>query len=358
MSEAKSINLGLQGGGAHGAFTWGVLDALLEDGRIRLEAISGISAGAINAVVVADGLAEGGEDGARRALWRFWRAVSFGGWFSPVRRSLLSRLFGDYSLDYSWTFRTYDLVTRLWSPYVLNPANLNPLRRLVNAEVNFERAKNSGLRLFVAATSVRTGHVRVFEGPDIDLDVVMASACVPTLFQAVTIDGEAYWSGGFGGNPPLAPLGEHCTAGDVVLVQTNPFTRARLPRRAYDIANRVSEISFNASLLKELQYFDFVGRLLDEGALPKDRFRKVLFHMIESEKQLEFLEASSKFNTEWTFLLKLHDLGRAAAQRWIDTHFASLGRCSTVDLGALAGHEPPAPEPASLPLTTTSPLEA
>jgi len=335
-AEPKRINLALQGGGAHGAYTWGVLDHLLGDERIEIEAISGTSAGAMNGVVLADGMMKGRREGARQALEGFWRAVSNAARLSPMQRNPLDIMLGSWSLDRSPGYIFFDLFSRLASPYEVNPLNLNPLRDLVAATVDFERVRRCDLiKLYVSATSVRTGRVKVFECADLTLDAVMASACLPFMFQAVEIDGEPYWDGGYIGNPALFPFAYGCQSNDVVIVQINPILREETPRTARDILNRVNEITFNASLMKELRAIDFVAKLLEEGVLDSERYRRMLVHRIDAEPELKSLNASSKLNAEWSFLVHLRDIGRRAAAEWLDRNFEHLGRDSTVDVRAM-----------------------
>lgn len=329
----KGVNIALQGGGAHGAFTWGVLDKLFEDDRIWIEAISGTSAGAMNAVVAAHGMHEAGAVGARAALERFWKAVSEAGAASPYRRGVVGRVTGDWSLKHSPAFVWLDLMSRMVSPYQLNPFDYNPLRKLVERMVDFKRVKGCGdMQVFISATNVETGHARVFQTDDIDLDVVMASACLPSMFQAVMIDGEPYWDGGFMGNPPLYPFFEGSPSNDILIVQINPVFRAGVPRTAPDIQNRLNEITFNASLLHELRAIDFVTRLLDEGKLDEADYKRMHIHVIQSRKRMRELDATSKLNAEWSFLQHLFEIGRDTAAKWLDAHFDDLGNRSSVDV--------------------------
>ncbi len=332
----KMVNVALQGGGAHGAFTWGVLDRLLEDGRIGFEAISGTSAGAMNAVVVADGIMKGGPDGARQALEDFWQAVSREGAKSPIQRSLANMFTGDWNLDTSPGYLFFDNLTRLVSPYDLNPLNYNPIRDLLEAQIDFDLVTTCDkLKLFVSATNVHTGRVRVFTCGEITADVVMASACLPFMFQAVEIDGVPYWDGGYMGNPALFPFFNSCASNDVVLVQINPVERKTTPRTAREIFNRVNEITFNSSLLKELRAIEFVARLIDEGKLDPSDYSQVLLHRIEPGEEMLALSASSKLNAEWAFLIHLRDIGRAAASRWLEESFDRIGKESSVDIRTL-----------------------
>jgi NTE family protein len=332
-SVRRSINLGLQGGGAHGAFTWGVLDRLLEEERIHIEAISGTSAGAMNAVVIADGLMKDGKTGARQALWDFWQAVSDAARFSPVQRTPLDHLMGNWNLDHLPSYLMLKLIEQLASPYLLNPWNVNPLRDLLANRVNFDLVRSCDImKVFISATNVRTGRVKVFERTELTPDMVMASACLPQLFQSVEIDGEAYWDGGYMGNPILYPFAYHCTSRDVVLVQINPLRREEVPTIAQEITNRVNEITFNGALMRELRAMEFVGRLLDENRLDPDRYKKMFFHVIHAERELSPLNASSKQNAEWGFLLHLHDIGRKAAEAWLDKNYHALGNASSENI--------------------------
>ncbi|MEO1198586.1 MAG: patatin-like phospholipase family protein [Pseudomonadota bacterium] len=329
----KSVNLALQGGGAHGAFTWGVLDRLFEEDRLWIEAISGTSAGAMNAVVAAQGMYDGGAQGAREALESFWWAVSQAGQTSPIKRSPIDILLGNWSLDTSPGYIMMDLMSRLTSPYDMNPLGLNPLRDLVAEQVDFNKVRDcKDLHIYLSATNVETGRVRVFKREDITLDVVMASACLPFLFKAVEIDGVPYWDGGYMGNPVLFPFIDDSPTDDIIIVQINPIHREGTPRSARDIHNRVNEITFNASLLKELRAIDFVCRLLDEGKLEPGDYRSMKVHMIEARKEMRDLGASSKLNAEWEFLRHLHDIGHKAAGDWLDAHFDDIEVRSTVDL--------------------------
>ena len=337
MSAArKSVNLALQGGGAHGAFTWGVLDRLLEDGRVRIEAISGTSAGAMNAVVVADGLVSGGEDAARAKLAKFWKAVSEAGKSSPIKRNPIDVFMGNWSLDNSPSYLFFDLFTRLASPYDLNPLNINPLRDILESVVDFALVRScDDMKVFISATNVESGRVEVFDRHRLTCDMVLASACLPFMFQAVEIKGVPYWDGGYMGNPVLFPFYRGCASRDVIIVQINPVHRAGVPRTAREILNRVNEISFNSSLLKEFRAIDFVARLLEDGKLDPKHYNHILVHRIEAEEDIKPLGASSKMNAEWDFLRHLFDVGRFAADAWIGENFDDLGKRSTVDIRAM-----------------------
>lgn len=331
--HVKSVNLAFQGGGSHGAFTWGVMDRLFEDDRLWIEAISGTSAGAMNAVVAAQGMARGGAEGARSEMATFWRAVSDAGRSSPLQRTIWAQLAGTWSLDTSPAYIAMNAALGLVSPYDFNPVNINPLRDLVKDMVDFDVVRGcQDLELFISATNVETGRVRVFEREEISLDAVMASACLPHMFKAVELDGEFYWDGGYMGNPPLFPFFYQSPSDDIVIVQINPVKRPGIPRSAADIQNRVSEITFNSALLHELRSVDFVTRLLDEGKLPEGSYRRMHMHIIEARKQMRPLDASSKVNSEWAFLQHLFEIGRDAADNWLTQHFDDLGERSSVDI--------------------------
>lgn len=330
--ETKPVNLALQGGGAHGAFTWGVLDRILEDGRIEIEAISGTSAGAMNAVALADGIMQGGREGARECLRRMWRAIGDTAHFSPLRRSPLDILMGNWSLASSPGFMLFDLMNRFTSPYALNPLNLNPLAEILETVIDFERVRAcERVKIYVSATNVETGRVKVFNRHELSCQMVMASACLPFLFQAVEIDGAHYWDGGYMGNPVLFPF-YHSETADILIVQINPIERPEIPRSAREIFDRISEITFNASLLHELRMIDFVRRLVEEGKLDVRHYKRMRVHVIGAEQELGDLGAASRLNAQWSFLLHLFDLGRSAADKWLETHFDDLGQRPTVNL--------------------------
>lgn len=329
----KAINLALQGGGSHGAFTWGVLDRLFEEDRLWIDAISGTSAGAMNAVVATQGMYDNGASGAREALADFWHQVSVAGQGSPIKRTPYDMLTGNWSLDNSPAYLFFDMMSRLASPYDLNLLDVNPLRDLVETFVDFDKvAGEQDMAVFVSATNVETGRVRVFHRHEITLDVVMASACLPFMFKAVEIDGVPYWDGGYMGNPVLFPFIDHSPSPDIVIVQINPLERKGIPKSARDILNRVNEITFNASLLRDLRAIDYTDRLLEEGKLDENDAREIFVHMIDGCGDMLDLSASSKMNAEWAFLTHLRDIGRKTADAWLERHFEDLEIRSTLDL--------------------------
>jgi NTE family protein len=331
----KTLSLALQGGGAHGAFTWGVLDAILEDGRLAIEAITGASAGAVNAVVLAEGWIEGGPDGARAQLSQFWQRVSLDGALSAPQRQLFNLLLGSWHVDGSPVHLWLDAWSRVLSPAERNPLDINPLRDALKELIDFERVRAcEATRLFVSATHVRTGKVKVFERAELTADHVLASACLPTIFQAVEIDGEPYWDGGYVGNPALFPLFYQAHADDILLVQINPIERQETPRTASEIQNRLTEITFNANLLGELRAIEFVRRLIDAGKLSRGDYKRVRMHRIAGGEELAAFAASSRLTAEWSFFNELKDLGRSAAARWLAANYDAIGAHATLDLRA------------------------
>jgi NTE family protein len=328
------IDLALQGGGSHGAFTWGVLDRLLEEPWLQIAGISGTSAGAMNAAVMADGFTAGGAQGARAALEKYWRAVSRAAAFSPLQRSPLDRLMGRWSLDTSPAYLFTDLMSRMLSPYDLNPLGFNPLRKILDENIDFERLAQAPIKVFVTATRVRTGRGRIFRNADITADVLLASACLPTMFRAIVIDGEPYWDGGYVGNPTITPLVRETDARDTVIVQINPIERLEEPRTAAEILDRLNEVSFNSPLAKELRMIALLRQVADPGSGEGARWALMKTHRIKSEMLATF-GASSKLNAEWAFVSKLHQEGRRAASEFLDAHGADLGVRSTTDLDIL-----------------------
>ncbi len=329
--QKKAINLALQGGGAHGAFTWGVLDYFIEDGRLDFEAISGTSAGAMNAVVLADGFVRAGAAGARERLEAFWKGVSREGMGGPAEK-ILGPILSFWRIPALPNFQMFDF-SRYSSPYSLNPLNVNPLRDLLDELVDFKSVRaNEGLKLFISATNVRDGKIKVFSGKEITADAVMASACLPHLFRAVEIGGEAYWDGGYSGNPALFPFFTETKSEDTLLVQINPVRRKDVPNNGQEIMERLSEITFNASLLREFRAIDFVNRMLDEGRLDPERYKTNRLHRIDATEALAAHTASSRMDTSWSFFQELRDTGREAAALWLKKHFDDIGEKATLDL--------------------------
>ena len=328
------VDFALQGGGSHGAFTWGVLDRLLEEAWLKIDGISGTSAGAMNAAVLADGFAKGGAEGARAALERFWRKVSDAARFSPFQRGPLDVMMGRWTLDHSPMFVMMDITARLLSPYDLNPGGGNPLRDILVELIDFERLSETPMKLFITATNVRTGRGRVFRSAEITADVLLASACLPTMFQAIEIEGEEYWDGGYSGNPTITPLVRECTSRDTILVQINPIERPTPPRSAREILCRLNEVSFNSVLLKELRMIALLRLVADAGNSEGAQWAGMRIHRVSSDAMVD-LGYSSKLNAEWAFLTMLRDEGRKSAAAFLAAHANDLGKTSSHDLDAL-----------------------
>lgn len=335
----------MQGGGSHGAFAWGVLDRLLQDETLEFGGISGTSAGAMNAVAVAAGLMEGGRGGARATLRRFWTRVGELSPFSPAPNPWSPP--AAWLPLMPWASAWQDLwgaVLRSASPYVLNPLNLNPLRGILQDTVDFERVRRCHkMALFIAATRVRTGELHLFRQDDLTADMVLASACLPLLFQAVHIGDEAYWDGGYAGNPSLLPLVADSASDDLLLVQINPSERAEVPKSAGDILERTSEITFNASLVKELRQITLLRELVDlvpHAAVSEGvpalalRLRRLRLHRVDGGSALAPFGADTKSNSSPAFLEKLFTLGQQTADTWLQQHRHDLGRCSSYSVPA------------------------
>ena len=332
----KRINLALQGGGAHGAFTWGVLDHLLTDERLAIEGISGTSAGALNAVMLADGLARGGPQDARKRLADFWRAASFGGNLPDLQRGVVERLFSFMPRPSAAVPPWLGAFSQLWSPYDLNPLNINPLKDLIERFVDFDLIHaDIDRHLFISATNVRTGEPRVFSRAEITAEVVMASACLPLLFRAVEIEGESYWDGGYSNNPALLPFIRSTAAEDLLLVQINPRERDKVPVSAREIVSRADEIAFNAAQSAELRTIDFVNQLIDQGRLPRGHrggdCRRIRLHRVVMADTGETFDPHSRLNNDFDFFERLHKRGQRATRRFLDTHFDDIGERSTID---------------------------
>jgi len=335
----KTINLALQGGGSHGAFTWGVLDRLLEEERLIIEGVSGTSAGAMNAAMLAQGWHRGGRQGARRELDQFWNRVGGLALFMPAQRSVFDRIAGNWNIDRSPLTYMNEIVQYALSPYQSNPMGVNPLRDLLKELIVEEHVQSCApLKVFVTATNVETGKPRVFRGDEVTVAAVMASASLPFVYQAAEIDGLPYWDGGYMGNPVIWPMIYECKSTDVVLVQINPLVRPGTPKSSVEIINRVNEISFNSSMMAELRAIYFVQRLLTNGLLKEGAERDLKhmhMHMIQAEAAMIELGAASKMNAELDFLLHLRELGRHTADRWLAANWNDLGKRNSIDLKAI-----------------------
>jgi len=348
----KTLNLALQGGGAHGAYTWGVLDRLLDEEELEIHAVSGTSAGAMNAAVLASGFRKGGAAGAKQALHDFWSQVSVtGAWINPIRGNPVEEYQKHWNLDNELSYQMFDMMTRMFSPYQFNPFNLNPLRNVLNNVLDLNAVNAGGqIPIFVTATNVHSGQPRVFRCEDITVDTLLASACIPFYFQSVMIDDVPYWDGGYMGNPSIWPLVYNTHIHDVLLVQINPIYRNNTPKSAQEIINRLNEISFNSSLIDEMRAINFVKKLIREGKLSESEYKDVRMHMIPAPDVAYGLDASSKMNTDWVFFEFLHGIGRAAAQQWLDKHKNAIGHETTVDIETeFLGVVPAAPHQVSNP---------
>jgi NTE family protein len=285
---------------------------------------------------MAYGMAQSGREGAKKALMGFWRRVAHAGMISPLQPTWFERVQHNHSLESSPAFVMFDLVTRLYSPYQFNPLNYNPLRQVLEESVDFDMLREkSALKLFLSATNVRSGKVKIFGNDELSADAVLASACLPFLFQAVTINGEAYWDGGYMGNPAIFPLIYKCESRDVVIVHINPIERMETPTTARDILNRINEISFNSSLMREMRAIAFVTKMIDDGTIDDGKMKRMLIHAIEGQDFMRDLGVSSKMNADWEFLTHLRDVGRERAERWLDENFGAINKTTSVDLGAM-----------------------
>ena len=334
--KRKHLNLALQGGGAHGAFTWGVLDRLMRDRRIFIDGISGTSAGAMNGVVFTDGFIKGGRQGAIESLHTFWQKVSERAMFSSSH--MMTPWFmksGDkqWNVDNSPMFMMMDFASRVFSPSQINPLDINPLRDILAEMVDFEGLRRrKDIKLFVSASNVRTCKLKVFRTDEVSVEALMASACLPLIFKAVEIDGEQYWDGGYLANPAIAPLIHECVSKDVVIVQINPMNRPDAPTTAREILNRINELSFNSTLVREMNGFATISRLIDQGKLHDTPFHHVNFHIIAAEDKMSHLGASSKFNADWKFLRYLYELGVETTDKWLADNFDRIEVESTIDM--------------------------
>jgi NTE family protein len=339
MTHKKTISLALQGGGSHGAFTWGVLDEILADERLTIEAISGTSAGSMNAAIAAYGIEQGGNGKARALLEQFWSKVAQAGALSPIQPSLLDRMTGNHNLEYSPAFWGMDMLSRMMSPYQFNPMGFNPLRDILTGLIDFEALRHCNkIKLYVSATNVKTCGLKVFHGAEISVDALLASACLPFMFKAVEIDGHSYWDGGYMGNPTLYPLIHKCAAHDLVIVQINPIFRTDVPKTSSAILDRINEISFNASLLHELRGLQIINKLLRDNHIDAEKsgLRHLHLHLVHDDRMMRDLSYASKMNADYDFLFELCDAGKAAARRWLDRHYDKIGSEGSLDLTELA----------------------
>lgn len=332
----KRINIALQGGGAHGALAWGILDKILEDGRLDFDSISATSAGAMNAAALVHGLASGGKEGAREALYNFWKKISDSGQkYNPLRLTPWEELWG-VPLENSFSYFCFDMMSKAFSPYQLNPFNFNPLRMVLEESIDIEliRAQRSP-KLFITATNVKTGKIKIFDNQELSLDAILASACLPFLFQTVQVDEEYYWDGGYLGNPAIYPLIYNAQSRDVLIIHINPIYREQIPHTPDEILNRLNEISFNSSLMREMRAISFVTKLLDDGWIKEEyrsNMKRLYLHAIRADVSMQEFSVASKLNPDWSFLQTLYKQGRSEAEQWLDDHFTHINKKTTIDI--------------------------
>lgn len=333
-NHVKKVCVALQGGGTHGAFTWGVLDRLLEDGRFEIEGLTGTSAGGMNAVAVAQGLMRNGKQGAREELLTLWKKISEAGEMSFFsNRGPIDKIMGKYTMYHSPGYVIFDYLSRLFSPYELNPLQIDPLKSLVVQNFDFEGLRlYKGVKVYLCATHVFTGKLRIFGLPELKAECLLASSCLPNIHAAVKVDDEYYWDGGFIGNPVFFPLIYDCVSPDIIYIQISPTHRNKLPLTAREISDRLNEIENNATVVREMRSIQFITQLIDEGHLDHKKIKRVFMHVIKNEEIFEHLGWSSKLNSEWEFLSHLFEQGRETADKWIKTHYDDVGVKSTADL--------------------------
>ena len=334
--QKKYLNLALQGGGAHGAFTWGVLDRLLEEKDLEIVGVSGTSAGAVNGSCLVYGLIEGGNEAAREVLGEFWRRNSDSQRFSPLQPTVLDKLWSRGNIDWNPFFWAFSMISQYLSPYEFNPFLLNPLKELLRDLIRFETIQEQErYQLFLTATNIRTSKVKIFPNAEITADAVCASCCLPQLFQAVEIDGELYWDGGFIGNPAMFPLFEHTRCADLMLIQIDSIDYGKVPRKISEIMDRATDISFNSSLMREMRAICFVTQIIEKGFTDGGRLVKTNLHYIGTGDLLNQYNGSSKLNVDWEWLSHLKDNGRNRAESWIREHYEKIGREDSCDAGCL-----------------------
>ncbi|MBX3457192.1 MAG: patatin-like phospholipase family protein [Candidatus Paracaedibacteraceae bacterium] len=330
----KKVSVALQGGGSHGAFSWGVMDRLLEDGRFEIEGLTGTSAGGMNAVAIAQGLMKGGNQAARDELKAFWQKISDSGKNSPLNhRGPIDKALGKYTMYHSPGFVIFDYLSRMFSPYELNPLQIDPLKDVIASSFDFDALRKfKGVKVYLCATHVQTGKLRIFGLDEMKIEALQATACLPTIHNAVKVDGEYYWDGGFIGNPVFFPLIYDCESPDIILIQLNPTVREKIPTTAREIGDRLNEITNNASVVREMRAISFISDLIDDGKLDPKETKRVFMHLIEDEDTFTDLGWSSKLNTEWDFFMHLFEKGRAAADKWIKENYEHVGKKTTAPL--------------------------
>lgn len=334
-SKRKDIDLAIQGGGAHGAITWGVLDKILETKLFNIKGISATSAGSMNAAVLAQGMFEGDEERARELLYDFWHAMSDYGKKFDITKSTPFDLFLKPFLKVPLNYFIFSAITSLFSPYQFNPYNFHPIKEVLKKIINIESLRHpDAIPLFVCATNVRTGKIRIFYKDELTIESMLASACLPKLFQAVEIDNECYWDGGYLGNPAIFPLIYYTTTTDIIILHSVPIERDEMPTTVAEIDSRLREISFNSSLMREMRAIAFVSRLVEDGWLKKEyenKLKKLNIHCIREDENLKRFSLATVYSPDWDFLIKLRDLGRKSAETWIDKNYDSIGKKTSID---------------------------
>lgn len=334
-TKRKSIALGCQGGGAHGAFTWGVLDKILQDGRIDIEGASGTSSGGMNCLALAQGLIEGGKEGARKKLYEYWKTVGQKSKQIGMAPTPLDKYMRGHGIGFNPLFMTLKNIKKNFSPYEWNPTNHNPLSDIVKEVFNFKTiSKNESCKVFLCATNVRTAKSKIFTGKEITHEAALASACLPQLFHTVRIKGEDYWDGGYSRNPAIFPLIQECKTPDVVVILLAPHNRDTTPKNVDDIRWRLQELSTINAVMDELRSIKRIRDLIDEGAIVQGKVKKVNMHIIENPKVFEDLDQTSALNADWDFFQHLFKKGRDTAEQWLDEKFDSIGVKSSIDLSS------------------------
>lgn len=335
----KKITLALQGGGSHGAFTWGVLEKLFEEDVFDITGICGTSAGAVNAAIAVYGYQKNGKQGAIDLLEEFWERLSQTTAFYPIQATFIDKMLSEGNMQLSPGYNMFNLMSNFLSPYQWNPLNLNPLKDILAELIDFKVLSESKIKLFACATNVKTGRAKVFDLQEMSVDAILASACLPTLYKAVEIDGEYYWDGGFMGNPPFYPLIKGTKTNDILLVQINPCIINKVPKQADEIQHRINELSFNASLIGELRLMEFINELLAKGYNMDGELRRIHYHVISADNALEEFDVSSKSNTSWAFLNLLRNRGRECAAQWLDDKYDVVGDSTSANFSVEMQHE-------------------
>jgi len=339
-TKKPEITLALQGGGSHGAFTWGVLEKLLEEDLFNITGICGTSAGAINAAIAVYGYHKNGKQGAIDLLKKFWERLSTESVFSPIQPSLLDKMFSPGNMEFSPGYNFFNFISNFWSPYQWNWLDLNPLKDILLDMIDFKELQKSEIKLYTCATNVKTGQAKVFGIEQISVDAILASACLPQIFKAVKVGKEYFWDGGYMGNPPLFPLIKGTDTNDILLIQINPCRIAKVPERSDEILTRINEISFNSSLMAELRLIEFKNKLVSKGYTMDGKLRKICYHVIGADNALEQFDVSSKSNTSRDFIELLRNRGRESATHWLKRNYNTIGsKTSSADFSMELQHE-------------------